>query len=50
MGKNNVMHIDMHHLYQVFFSVAITHLLSNDLGLEKRMAGKYTLQTSAEAV
>ena len=25
------MHIDMKHLHQVFFSVAITHLLSNDL-------------------
>ena len=40
------MHIDMQHLHQVFFSVAITHLLSNDLGLEQRMAGKYELQMS----
>ena len=40
------MHIDMQNLHQVFLSVAITHLLSNDLGLEKRIAGKYELQTS----
>ena len=40
------MYIDMQHLHQVFFSVAIKHLLSHDLGLEKRMAGKYELQTS----
>ena len=38
------MHIDMQHLHQVFLFVAITHLLSNDLGLEKRIAGKYELQ------
>ena len=33
--RDENMHIDMQHLHQVFFSVAITHLLSNDLGLEK---------------
>ena len=32
------MHIDMQHLHQVFISVAITHSLSNYLGLEWRMA------------
>ena len=37
------MHIVMQHLHQVFFSVVLTHLLSYDLGLEKRMAGKYEL-------
>ena len=40
------MHIDMQNLHQVFLSVAITHLLSKNLGLEKRIAGKYDLQTS----
>ena len=40
------MHIDMPHLQQNFFSIAITHLLSNDLELEKLMAGKYELQMS----
>ena len=38
LHKYENMHTDTQHLHQVFFSVAITHLLSklsNDLGLEK---------------